>query len=364
MFHRCPRLLAALLVLLFVPTLRAVSPPATGPKVLEAPPRMVIYPFTPLGDAGAYAWVGQGVQQSLLVEVGRPGTAVFVLTTSPSTNAEPDPVAAAARAGAALAVFGSYQIVEQTIRLTGQVIDTSNRQTIATLSATGLLKDLFKLQDAMGEQLRSALPHSAISPPAYGLAAEPPVLDQFQPLYSRSGHFYASPTDTYMAPVRYVPSYTYSPAYCPPVNYYPYYPRVSSFVRFGGARDLCDRRYDGFIHFENSFSDCRRDGFVSFGSFRGGGSFVGGGSFGAGVGGGFRSHSGAFNYPIAIGRSGGFPIRSAGFSAAVGVGRPGFNTVGFGTTGGSAFGRGPAFGAGGGIRVGGGGGFSGPVGRR
>src|SRR5437899_2798312 len=143
MLHRIARAFLLLsLAGVIVPVAKADAQAASGPKVLEAPPRVMVYPFAPMGDPGRYAWVGAGVQQSLMVEATRPGVAAAVMpgslpTTQPAEGAPPfDPVAEATKAGAAIVVVGNYQIVDDSIRLTGQAIDTSNHQSVATLTAT------------------------------------------------------------------------------------------------------------------------------------------------------------------------------------------------------------------------------------
>jgi hypothetical protein len=267
------------------------------------------------------------------VEVGRPGVSAFILPAAQPAQGEADPIAAAAKGGASIVVFGGYQVLDGNIRLTGQVVDTATGQTIATLSATGPIKDLFKLEDSLGEQLRKAMPQHA--PPAPPVASAPP-LDNYPPVTSSSGYYYSSPNDSY-TPVTYAaPDYTSYPTYYPTYypSYYPYYyPFSSSFIIFNsGFHSHC---------FNNRFTPiCNRpvncNNFVNCGSFSRGG-FVARGSFGNTI----------RPVPMPVSGPHAFGMPMSSFRG------------GFGNAGGAAFaGRAPAFGGGfggGGLHFGGGG---------
>jgi TolB-like protein len=341
----------------------AEAPPATGPKVLDAPPRVVVYPFTPVGDPGAYAWVGNGIQQSLLVDVGRPGFVAMIVPSTQPNEAGADPVATAARAGAAVAVFGSYQILNGDIRCTGQVVDTGTGQAIGALSATGQLRELFKIEDELGRQLRRALQPSTAMAPRDQTASQPQ--DSYPPVASStSGYYYSGSGDSYVPSTYYVPSYSYAyPSYDYGYPYYPYYSSYYPFTtsifigssRFGHSHRFEHRDFDGddrSFRFHNGGFD--RGGFgrggFDHGRFDHGG-FVASGSFGGFAG---RAPFTRFNGGVGGGFRG--PSTFGGGRAPV-MQNPGmFHTAGGGGFGGRAPMMGGSFGGGRGGGMGGGGG--------
>jgi TolB-like protein len=153
-------ILLALLLIIFPATVRAVDPPTTAPSqphTIEAPPQMMVYPFSSIGDAGSQQWIGQAIQQSLLVQVSQPRALAWTIPATQPASATNDPATAAAKAGAGLAVFGSFQISGENVRITGQVVHVASGQVIGALSATGAVRDLFKLEDTLGTQLRDVL---------------------------------------------------------------------------------------------------------------------------------------------------------------------------------------------------------------
>jgi TolB-like protein len=341
----------ALLLALAAPSVaRAATFDNPSPaKVLEAPPRVIIYPLVPVGDPGSYGWIGTGIQQVLLAELGQPGVAAFSVPATQPVQPDADPIATAAKAGANIVVFGSYQILNDQVRCTGQVVDTASSRPIASLSATGPVRDLFKLEDELAQQLHRALPQQA--PPSVAQQTPEPATA------STSGYYYSSPTTDTAAYS--VPDYTYSSSY----PYYPYYyggyayspyywyPYYTSVVFVNGHRFFCnnhvnhfDNGFHGSIHFHND-------------NFHGSVSFAHAGPVGHGnagfVGGGFRSMPG---FGAARGGFGGGGVHAVGMPAAgFGAGRGGFPAAG-------GFNGGGFPGGGGGIHMGGGfggGGFTG-----
>ncbi|HSV14541.1 MAG TPA: hypothetical protein VLI90_09785 [Tepidisphaeraceae bacterium] len=338
----------------------ASAPPTTAPKVLNAPPRVMVYPFTSVGDPGSYAWIGNGIQQSLLVEAGRPG---FVTMAAPTTQpAEPaaDLAAVAAKAGAAVVVFGSYQILNSDIRCTGQVVDTATGQTITSLSATGQLRELFKLEDDLGRQL-----HNVLQPPANALAARDQQQTATQPqesyppvASSTSGYYYNSGgSDSYVPATYYVPTSTYAyPAYGYDYPYYPYYYPYTTSIIIGSTRF-------NFCRFDRGRFDCDDRGL----RFRGGTGFTRGGfAFSGHVGNvGFAGRAPLTQFNGSRGFVGGGAVGfrgSGGFAGGFGGRAPVMSNPGsihaVGAGGGMFHGGGNAFGGGGGFVGGRGGGMA------
>ena len=102
---------------------------------------------------------------------------------TPSADAAPanDAPAAAKLARdqhAPLAIIGSYQLVGEELRVTGQMIESINGEHIAAIKATGSLRDLFGIEDIIGSQVRRDLqvilqPEMASSDPRSSGAGDP-----------------------------------------------------------------------------------------------------------------------------------------------------------------------------------------------
>jgi TolB-like protein len=276
--------------------------------VIEAPPRVMVLPFSPIGDVGAYQWAGTAVQQSMLSEVNRPGATVFSIpapTIEPTTNPV-DPMVIASQSSATMVAYGTFQAANDQLRFNGQLVDVNTKKVVATLAATGPAHDLFKIEDALTGQLHDALPQpvqysstttTATAPPA---PVSSPVVDygtmNIEPSgYSTYGSYgYAYPA-TYGIPYPVYTSYGFG---APCVNF------SSGFVFFG---DFGDRRFH-----DRGFHD---RGFHGFTNPR----------FGVGPAiGGFQPHVG---FTGAVGglraNSFGLGFRSGGFGG-------GFHSGGFG----------------------------------
>jgi TolB-like protein len=127
-----------------------------APDVQDTRPRVLVIPFDELADAPKREWVGKAMQQSLIAELTRTGQ-VSVVTPPANAPAVKDPkdIAKLARdLGAALVIAGSYQIVDQDLRVTGQMLESINGEPVAAIKATGSLRDLFGIEDQIGNQVR------------------------------------------------------------------------------------------------------------------------------------------------------------------------------------------------------------------
>jgi TolB-like protein len=303
----------------------AVNPAAPG---VRPSPRVEVFPFTAVsGQAVGQDWTGRGIQENLQSDVSRTGATLLLAPHALAPN--DDPIAIAKQNHADLAVTGSYQIVGDQIRANGHLIDVATNTPVGGFSATGSQHDLFKIEDALGEQMQSLLPRRipmaqlqrAFDQPQ----AEPTVV------YEQPATVYNPPPtvnnyyDTTPAPTYYYPDYSYG---------YPY-----DYGFYGGF-------FPGFISVDfgrdhDRFRD--RDG--DRGGFRDHG-FIDRGRGGTGFGNpGFRGNTG-------VGRSFG---GNGGFRGGAGVGGARGGGMGGGGMGG---GRGGGGGMGGG-RGGGGGGMGG-----
>lgn len=187
-------------------------PALAAPHTITAPLRVMILPFRPIGNVGQYAWIAAGVEQCLMSSASQPGATVL----SPPPQAETahssiNPMAVAKAANGSTLVTGTFQILNKSVRLSGQVKDVGSRKAMGSLSATGPITDLFKLEDTLSAQLDLAL-----SPPAP------------QPNQQPAGTIipYASTADTTPPPSYYnsTPDDTYYPRYYSQAYYDAAYP--------------------------------------------------------------------------------------------------------------------------------------------
>jgi len=159
------KLFGAALVGLTASTVLAIDTgPTTAPAmantaapVLRHDPRVEVFPFTAVSaPPAAQDWTGRGIQEDLQSDVSRTG-ATLVLPQHPVPPGA-DPIAVARQDSADLVVTGSYQIVDDQIRANGHLIDVASNTIVGGFSATGSQHDLFKVEDALGAQLRALLP--------------------------------------------------------------------------------------------------------------------------------------------------------------------------------------------------------------
>jgi TolB-like protein len=106
-------------------------------------PRVLVVPFDGAGPADK-AWIAKALQQNLVAELSRVNS-VEPVTSDKVPADKPAAVKAAKDAGAQFVVFGAYQVVDADLRITGQVLDVVENQTVAGLKATGTQRDLFGL---------------------------------------------------------------------------------------------------------------------------------------------------------------------------------------------------------------------------
>jgi TolB-like protein len=156
----------------------AVQPPATQPA---AGGGVLVMPFKPLGDAGP-DWVAKAVQDNLVTDLS-------AARMHPTAAAKPldDNIAASAAGKSAASRFvivGTFQPADGLLRFTGQILDVSSGQSLAGLSATGSLRDLFSLEDSLSQQtIRAILNQTnpakplppALQPNAVAQVVQPPA---------------------------------------------------------------------------------------------------------------------------------------------------------------------------------------------
>jgi TolB-like protein len=223
----------ALASVIFLGGSLAIAQPTTAPTASVA--KVLIVPFKQMGDPSGHAWVGPAIQENLISDAtGNPAVQPVSLNQPLANMDSADAVKAANDAGASIVVFGSYQVAADQLRVTGQATDVGSGRVLATLQVTGPITDLFKIEDALGAQLSTALPQSAtnLAQVSYGLNAAGPAATA-APAPTDTAASVAAPQTYSYTPQPYVyPQTTYAyPSYDDGYPYY--YPYYSPFF-FGG----------------------------------------------------------------------------------------------------------------------------------
>jgi TolB-like protein len=135
--------LLALLLVVVWPTLSAAAEPPISPAVDQ----VLVLPFTPLTPAEGTDWISRAIQQNLLADLGR-------AKLHPTTISLPidDPTAAARAIGVRFAITGTYQFSDDSLRVSGQILDSTDGRIVGGLSATGSSGDLYSMEDALSAQ--------------------------------------------------------------------------------------------------------------------------------------------------------------------------------------------------------------------
>ncbi len=137
--------------------------------------RVVVFPFERLSPDAA-VWIAPAVQKDLLAEVANLPGMTAVPQATPAGSSE-QALSAVEKSGADFALFGSYQMIDQQLRFTARLVDAQGKM-VGSIQATGALRELFALEDDLGNQLRKLLkgpsiPHVATTQPAAPPAVVP-----------------------------------------------------------------------------------------------------------------------------------------------------------------------------------------------
>jgi TolB-like protein len=227
------RLLAVLVAVLGVGSLamgQATTMPAADQSVkIEQPVKVLVIPFTQIGDNG-HAWVGAAIHENLVTQASAdPAVQVIAMNQPMQNNSQQDAISTAKGVGAGFVVFGSFQFAGDQLRVNGRVLETTYGQSVATLSATGPIIDLFKIEDTLSGQMTAGLPQPVNNLPtvsygpeqtAAGQTAQPTDNGQQQVPY-----YVANSPDTSASSQ--APTYVYAPTYS-----YPTYPAYSGYPNY------------------------------------------------------------------------------------------------------------------------------------
>ncbi|CAN5370889.1 hypothetical protein BH10PLA1_BH10PLA1_20660 [soil metagenome] len=131
--------------------------PATQPSE-SAEVKVLVLPFAPL-QPNDPEWIGRAIQQSVAADLSRPtnGQSLQAMNDGKAAVTTADAIDAGRSAGAQFVVYGSYQLIEPSLKLTGQVIEVSTGRVLGGLKSTGSVRELFDMQDTLAFQARWAL---------------------------------------------------------------------------------------------------------------------------------------------------------------------------------------------------------------
>jgi TolB-like protein len=257
-------------------------PPASGHQ------RVLIFPFTRISTPGKLDWLSHGIQEDIMTELNS-SRGMQAMTPPAGQDTAPADIAAAVdqgrAAGANYVVFGKYQASDTELRISGSVVDVRDPQRDVTkLKVTGPVTAVFRLEDALDEQVESAV---GLGPPPATTAAANNPPPSYQPPSAQPPSYQPppqAPSENYIGPydspgyVDQTPYYGDYPAYG--YGYTPYY--------YGGYPYSLGFVYGGRGFYGGGFRGGFRGGFAG-GGFHGGGGFRGGGGgFHGGGGGGHR----------------------------------------------------------------------------
>jgi TolB-like protein len=218
--------------------------PATQPAgtlQVNDTPKVLVLPFEQLGKTPAgYEWVGPAIQQNLVAELTRTPRPLDPITGTAAAPvyAQRPAIEAGRAAGARYVAYGVFQIFDQNLRLTGEVIDVATGKAVGSLKSTGTVRDLFAMEDTIATQAKRLLsPVSAGAGQAGGAVAANPALplaipatqgagqqqvtaqqqqqqqrQPYNPVPNQQGNRYGTQNNTYVYYPSQAPYYAY-PAY-------------------------------------------------------------------------------------------------------------------------------------------------------
>jgi TolB-like protein len=132
--------------------------------------KVAVVPFAFQGDTGQQ-WIGNAIQDGLATGLHQV-SGIIVAGLAPNDAA--GAINLTKYTGADAVVFGSVQIVDKQIRVTGQIISIETGESLGSLRSDGSLRDLFDIEDVLAARIERIL----IPPPANHAASSAPA--QFQ----------------------------------------------------------------------------------------------------------------------------------------------------------------------------------------
>ena len=131
------------------------DPPTTAPA---EPVSVMLLPFHAVAPDNQNAWISSAIDEDLAHDLSRNRAIRLIRPATTQPLAVPDELAAARDVNAQRVVSGSYQVVDDQLRITADVRDPAQSQPVAGVKATGQVRDLFRLEDSLAMQLWHDLP--------------------------------------------------------------------------------------------------------------------------------------------------------------------------------------------------------------
>jgi TolB-like protein len=155
----------------------------TGSKVTVA-----VLPFNVLAPAGN-EWLGRAMQEGLATNLQKSnGLAATIVAGLAPVDANAA-ITQAKSASGAYVLFGSIQLQDDQMRVTGQIISLVTGQSVGSFKSDGLVRDLFNIEDLLGDRCQRLL-----SPPKAKVAARSsspaPALELVGPTISSGANRY------------------------------------------------------------------------------------------------------------------------------------------------------------------------------
>jgi TolB-like protein len=261
-----------------ITTIAGDPPPTTAPV---QPVSVMLLPFHAVTANPDNSWISAAIDEDLAHDLSRNRAIHLVRPSTTQPVAAADGLAAARDAKADRLISGSYQVVDDQLRINAEVIDMSQTQPVAQAKATGRVRDLFQLEDSLAMQLWRILPRPDAQASANDI--------QVTPLEDYVNGESAPPPEVYQPPraevspgpiYDYPPDYDYTPSIAGyPYGYYGYgYPYFGAPLFFYGGYGFHSGFHDhGGFHGHEGGGHAPTIGHGAAPAFSGGGAHFSGG---------------------------------------------------------------------------------------
>ncbi len=137
---------------------KAESAPANSPATDPGPSngKILVLPFEAVNPNESNPWLGKSVQQSLVADLMVSAPDRVVAADQPVSTVEAA-LAVGRREGARYVIAGGFVTSDRAVRITGQVLDTTNGHAISGLKATGDTGQIFRMEDGLAFQVKERL---------------------------------------------------------------------------------------------------------------------------------------------------------------------------------------------------------------
>lgn len=132
----------AFLVALALPAIALADGPTTRPV------KVAVTPFEVLGSS-EQQWMGQALQEGLAMGIQKAGAISAIIVPGLSPADATAAIAAAKPVDADAVLFGVIQVLDDQIRIGGQIVSVKTGQTIGVLQCDGTVRGLFDTEDIL-----------------------------------------------------------------------------------------------------------------------------------------------------------------------------------------------------------------------